>query len=122
MLTDDELAYMREVQAEHRPTPATLNAFSRTADGMGGKTDSWGAGEPIMVRIDAGPDALPRAAAARYEGPLAMITMDLIDVRAGSRITISATEVYQVVSEGDTDRWATAQQVVAKRIAFPAVV
>lgn len=123
MLTDADLAYMRSTQAEHRPTAAFLESFSRTPDGYGGTTEGWNSpGDPIMVRIDAGPDAIPAAVAARYDGPLAMITMDLIDVRAGSRVWVSATEVYQVVSEGDTDRWATAQRVVTKRIAFPPAV
>lgn len=121
MLTEDDLAYMREVQAEHRPTAATLEAFGVTQDGMGGRTEGWTTpGNPIMVRINGNPDAIPTAVAGRYEGPLAMITMDLVDVRAGSRIVVSPTEVYQVVSEGDMDRWATAQQVVARRVAFPA--
>jgi len=74
-----------------------------------------------MVRIDGRPDEIPANIADRFQGGTAYkITTDLVDIRAGDRITVSATEVYEVVSEGDTDRWATAQVVWAQRVTFPA--
>ena len=50
-LTDDELAYMREVQAEHRPTAATLTRQGKVSDGMGGWTTDAGVPQPIQVRV-----------------------------------------------------------------------
>ena len=120
-LDDDDLAYMREVQAEHRPTAATLSLRTAVPDGAGGRTLGWGAGEPVAVRIDGTPDKVPEAVSARLEGGTAVkITMDLLDVRSGDRLTVSASEVYEVISDGDPDAQATAQVVWARRIVFPA--
>lgn len=122
-LSADDLAFMRETQAEHRPTAATLSVQVNQPDGAGGRTRTWGAGEPIQVRIDGTPDEVPEVVSARLEGGSAVkITADLIDLRAGDRITVSATEVYEVISDGDPDRWASAQVVWARRIVFPARV
>lgn len=119
-LTPSELAYMRETQAEHRPTPADLTTQTLTPDGAGGRTRVWGAPAPIAVRIDGQPDEIPANIADRFQGGTAYkITTDLVDIRAGDRLTVSATEVYEVVSDGDTDRWATAQVVWAQRVTFP---
>lgn len=120
-LSDADLAYMREVQAEHRTTPADLARQVLAADGSGGRTRTWGAAVPVMVRIDGQPDEIPAAVAERLQGGTAyLIVMDLADVRSGDRLTVSAAEVYELVSDGDTDRWATAQVVWAQRITFPA--
>ena len=120
MMTEADLAYMREVQAAFRPTAANLQSRTSGPDGMGGRTDGYGADQPIMVRIDGSPEAIPTEIAGRYQGgSLVMVTADLVMLRSGDRIVVSATEVYQIVSDGDPDRWATAQQVVAERVAFP---
>lgn len=119
-LSDADLAFMREVQAEHRPTTADLTKLTETPDGSGGRTKAWSAPAPVGVRIDGQPDEIPTAVAERVQGGTAYkIVMDLADVRLGDRLTVSASEVYELVSEGDPDRWATAQVVWAQRIAFP---
>lgn len=121
MLTADDLAYMRETQAEHRPTAADLSTRTTVPDGMGGTTASWSDPVPVMVRIDGQPDQVPVNVAERLEGGTAYkVSMDLVDVRAGDRLTVSATEAYEAVSDGDPDRWATAQVVWFRRTAFPA--
>jgi hypothetical protein len=117
-LDDGDLAYMRETQAEHRPTPADLSTKSEGPDGMGGRTEVWGPGSPIMIRLD-GAEEPPADVASVNQGPLTKITMDLVDVRSGDRITVNPTEVYLIVTDGDPDRWQTAQVVWARRIAFP---
>lgn len=120
-LTDADLAYMREVQAEHRPTPADLTLQVLAGDGSGGRSRTWSVATPVMVRIDGQPDEVPAAVAERLQGGTAyQIVMDMVDVRSGDRLTVSATEVYELVSDGDPDRWATAQVVWAQRITFPA--
>lgn len=124
-LTDAELAYMREVQAEHRPTTATLRRRTATRTATGGSTTGWeapGDGEPVMVRISQAEDEIPEVLASQYaqEG-LSKITLDLVsDVRSGDRLDVSAVEGYVLVTDGSNDAWDTAQVVWGRRDLFPA--
>lgn len=122
-LTADELAYMRETQADHRPTEAALVRRVVTQTATGGQRDSWpGEGEPVAVRLNSAPDKVPDVLADRYGlAGLAQASMDLVlDVRAGDRLALSPAEVYEVVSEGEPDAWTTAQNVWLHRLTYPA--
>lgn len=120
-LTAEDLAYMRMVQADHRPTPADLRHRTSVNDGLGGRTDTFGPVQPVQVRLDGTPDEVPASIADRAEGgTLVHVVMDLVQVYRGDTLTVSATEAYEVVSEGDPDRWNTAQEVWARRTVFPA--
>jgi hypothetical protein len=120
-LDDADLAYMREVQAEHRPTAATLSRQVTTRTPTGGSTSTWDEGTPVDVRLSAPTDEVPAALAERYGvAALVKVVLDLVsDVRSGDRLTVSPTEVYQVVTDGTPDRWATAQVVWAVRQTWP---
>lgn len=114
---------MREVQAAHRPTAATLLRKGTTRTATGGQTSGYTtAGVPVNVRLDGTPDKVPAALGGQYEGgTLTKIVMDLsVDVRAGDRLNVSATEGYELVTDGDPDRWATAQVVWSRRYLHPA--
>lgn len=121
-LTADELAYMRETQADHRPTEAVLSRRSSGRDATGGQVDTWDDGDPVAVRVNSSPDRVPEALAARYGlAGLAKVSMDLVlDVRAGDRLVISPAETYEVVTEGEPDAWTTAQTVWVNRLTYPA--
>lgn len=122
-LTPEELAYMRQTQAEHRPTEATLSRRTSVRTPSGGSTDSWVPDEaPIDVRIDSAPDEIPEALAARYGiAGLAKATLDLVhDVRSGDRLTVSPEQVYEIVTDGEVDAWTTAQVVWMNRLTRPA--
>lgn len=121
-LTDEELAYMRSTQAEHRPTEATLARRVTTRSPSGGSVDTWDDEQPVQVRIDAAKDKVPEALAARYPiAGLAKVSMDLaLDVRSGDRLTVSPTQVYEVVTDGEVDEWTTAQIVWVNRTVRPA--
>lgn len=121
-LSDEELAYMRETQAEHRPTAATFDRRTTVRSKDGGMVDAWTGAEPIQVRLDAGKDSIPTALAEQYGlASLTKIVLDQArDIRSGDRVTVSPSEVYQVVTDGDPDRWATAQVVYGVRQTFPA--
>lgn len=121
-LTADELAYMRETQAAHRPTEATLSRRTSGRDETGGPVDDWSDGDPVAVRLNSSPDRVPEALAARYGlAGLAKVSMDLVvDVRAGDRLIISPSETYEVVTEGEPDAWTTAQNVWVNRLTYPA--
>lgn len=118
-LDADDLAYMRETQAEHRPTQATLRRRAEVPDGMGGTTTSEGDPQPVAIRVSQA-DEVPDVLAERYGVGLAQVTMDLVTVTAGDAIRVSPTEAYEVVSDGPIGAWTTAQQVLAVRTAWPA--
>lgn len=117
-LTDEDLAYMRETQAEHRPTQATLVRRTETPDGMGGTTYTNGEPTPVAIRVAQAED-VPEVLADRYGAGIVTITMDLAIVTSGDRITVSPTEAYEVVSDGAIGEWTTAQVVLAVRTAWP---
>lgn len=122
LLTPEELAYMRETQAMARPTEAALSRRSSVRSPSGGSTDTWGPDQPLDVRIDSGKDKVPEALAAKYGiAGLAKASLDLVhDVRSGDRLTVSPSEVYEVVTDGELDEWSTAQIVWLNRLTRPA--
>lgn len=117
-LTAEDLAYMRETQAEHRPTEATLTTRNETSDGMGGTTVADGPAQPIAIRVSQ-EDEVPEALADRYGVGVVSIVMDLVVVTSGDRITVSPQETYEVVSDGTVGVWTTAQKVWAVRTTWP---
>ena len=117
-LTADDLAYMRETQAEHRPTEATLVPRNETPDGMGGSDVTDGDPQPVAIRVSQA-DEVPDALADRYGLGVVTVTMDLATVTSGDAIRVSPTEAYEVVSDGAIGAWTTAQQVYAVRTVWP---
>lgn len=117
-LTSDDLAYMRETQADHRPTPATLVPRIEASDGMGGTTPGDGEAQPVDIRVSQA-DEIPEAVADRYGANVVSIVLDLVPVRSGDQISVSGTEKYEVVSDGDQGEWTTAQVVLAVRTHWP---
>jgi hypothetical protein len=122
LLTPEELAYMRETQAEARPTEASLTRRTTTRSPSGGSVDAWTDPQPLDVRIASAKDKVPEALASRYAiAGLAKASLDLVhDVRSGDRLTVSPTEVYEIVTDGELDEWSTAQIVWLNRLARPA--
>lgn len=120
MLSPEDLAYMRETQAEARPTAAELVRRSQGPTGSGGRSDSWAAPEPIQIRLDGKESSIPAQVVALVGTSKAVkIVLDLVEVRSGDLIRVSGVEEYQVVTDGDPDQWATAQVVWAKRTKVP---
>lgn len=120
MLSADELAYMRETQAEARPTEVQLRRRIQATTASGGRSDTWEDPEPVAVRLDGVPSNVPAAVVAVLGAAKPVkITMDLVDIRDGDTLEVSPTEVYQAVTDADPDRWATAQVIWAKRIKWP---
>jgi hypothetical protein len=121
LLEPEDLAYMRETQAEARPTEAQLRRQTQGTSPSGGRTSGWSAPEPVAIRLDGTPSNVPAAVVAVLGSAKPVkITMDLVDVRDGDTLEVTATEVYTLVTEADPDRWATAQVVWAKRTKWPA--
>lgn len=120
LLTEADLAYMRETQAETRPTSAEL--FSRTdarPDGMGGRLDGgWpnlDDGTPVAVRIaqigdnTASDDVLQNLATRYAASDLRKVVCDLTPLRPGDLLhDLDRGRWYEVVSEGKPEAWTTA--------------
>lgn len=120
MLSEDELAYMREVQAEARPVPASLKRRVQGTSPSGGRSDDFQDPEPVDIRLDGRAQNVPASVLAVVGGGRPIkVTMDLVDVQAGDLLEVSTVEVYRIVTEADPDRWATAQVVWAVRTTFP---
>lgn len=122
LLTPEDLAYMRETQAETRPTEAILFPATSQSDGMGGRTSTVSNadadGQPIQVRVNDGNDAtqsddIPQDLAGRYGTTnLYKFVTDLVMIQPGDRIRVVATSrLYEVVSDQETQEWSTAQVV-----------
>lgn len=118
MLDAEDLAYMRETQADARPTAASLVPRTESPDGMGGTDTQDGTPRPVMVRV-AQADRVPEPLASRYGVGVVTITLDLTVVTSGDAIRVTPTEAYEVVSDGAIGVWTTAQQVYAVRTVWP---
>lgn len=118
LLDDEDLAFMRETQAEARPTEADLRrAIPGASDGMGGVTEAQlGDPEPIMVRVyrnmNLQSNTVPATLGEQYGANLVKLTTDLVNITTGSTVT-TATRVYEVVSGSSVEDWDTAQVVWA---------
>lgn len=120
LLDGEDLAYLRETQAEVRPTEVSLvRASASTSDGMGGTTSGgWAEAVPLQVRIVQGnqtSDDLPQDLADRYaNADLVKITADLVPLGHGDYLhDATRGRWYQVVSDGLPQDWSTATQVWA---------
>lgn len=119
LLSPDDLAYMRETQADARPTEAQLRRRTQGPTPSGGRADAWGDPVPVNVRLDGNESNVPATVVAAVGGGKAVrVTMDLVEVRSGDTLTIGQA-VFQVVTDGDPDEWATAQVVWAKQTKHP---
>lgn len=116
MLTDDDLAFMRETQAEARPTEAQLIRVTQGASPSGGRGETRAEPVPVNVRLDGKEKAVPNVVAAVVGSAKAVkITMDLVAVKVGDIVKVGAAE-YQLITEADPDEWVTAQVVWSKRV------
>lgn len=124
LLDDDDVAYMRETQTGTRPTSAELFRRTRGRDGLGGSTDTWpGPGIPVDVRVkraadNSSSDEVPQNLADKYDATqMAKVVMDLVPCSEGDRLhDVDRDRWYQVVSDGSTEEWSTAQRVWVVRI------
>lgn len=113
---------MRATQSEARPTMANLLRKTSTRSSTGGTVEGWAAPEPVTVRIDGEGDEVPSDLAGRLEGGtgVKLAIHHGLDIRDGDKLEVDpASEVYEIITDGDPDRWATAQIVWARRLKFP---
>jgi hypothetical protein len=120
LLTPEELAYLRQSQDDARPTPAVLRRRVQGTTASGGRANSYAADVPVTVRLDNTERRVPaQVTAIAGAGKAVKITMDLVECQSGDLIKVSETEVYEQVTDGDPDQWATAQVIWAKRTVSP---
>lgn len=120
LLDPEDLAYLRETQSEARPTEAQLRRRLQGTTASGGRGDTYQDAEPVDIRLDGRAQNVPASVLAVIgSGRPIKVTMDLVEVQAGDLLEVTEVEAYQIVTEADPDRWATAQVVWAKRTKFP---
>lgn len=119
MLTDDEIAYMRETQDEARPTRAVFRSRVETPDGMGGADITPGEPVPVTIRVAAARNVPDSIAQSRQGSTILTVTMDLALCRPGDTLTVTPDEEYEIVSDGSIAEWTTAQRVYAVRLTWP---
>lgn len=135
LLDADDLAYMRDTQADAMPVTAVLfpginrgpegvGTGQTISDGMGGRLHVGDLGDPqtgvpIIVRITRMTDntsggTIPSDLGAKYgASELWKLKVETdTTVVTGDRI-VSAGVTYQVVSEGDQGSWTTARTIWA---------
>lgn len=132
LLTQADLAYMRETQAESRPTTLVLQRIRSQRSASGDSTRApVGVAELLQARVWDTPDEVPQALADRFEGgTLVKMSIDIVpDVRSGDLLATATPDgslgvdpSYVLVSDGEPDEWATAQIVWARRTDRPARV
>lgn len=119
LLDDGDVAYMRETQADVRPTAADFYPWSdRVPDGLGGHITGFpdlDDGQPVQVRIvrvndNTSSDDLPSDLAGKYgASDLRKVAMDLVTVKAGDLLhDLDRDRWYELVSGVETQEWTTA--------------
>lgn len=109
-LTPDDLAYMRETQADHRPTEASLVPQASSSTPLGGRNRTGGTGVPIAIRIDS-EAKIPESIATEFGVNVVRVTADLVPIVSGDLLVVADVGTFKVVSSGDTDSWTTAQRL-----------
>jgi hypothetical protein len=119
LLDAEDLAYMRETQTEARPTEGLLLRRTQGVTASGGRGNTYAEPEPIGVRLDGKESSIPAQVVALVGKQKAVkLVVDLMEVRSGDQIKVGGA-IYEVVTDGDPDEWATAQVIWAKQTQAP---
>ena len=115
MLTDAELAAMRDAQEAVLPDEAAVYRRVRTTDSHGGQIETWPEvthtyGCRLSYRGI--PSAYISMAAARNQVPLMVTFSQGADVLAGDRLSINGGAAVSVIGIASGGEWETAVRAV----------
>lgn len=121
MLTDAELAAMRETAEAALPDSAVITRKTTVSDGAGGGSVSWAASGTVDARLSdrAGNEqlfgtGLPGTAIFAQTDAILTVAHD-IDLRQADRVTVDST-TYEVLAVLDQAAWTLAQRAAVKRV------
>jgi hypothetical protein len=117
MLTATDLARMKAVQADFRPDSATIRTRTQTADGQGGRTDTY---TTTVVACRLRPMSAEQT--ARFADQLAGVSGWVITLPVGTAVDEGdvlriATVDYSVIGVTDKESWCTAVRAYARSVA-----
>ena len=119
-LSAAELAQMRAAIGELLPDTCNLLEVSRTSDGAGGWSETWGTvtgGSALACRLDfrdAGRESVTNASLTPYQSGILSIAYDA-PISTNYRVEIGA-DVYAVKGENTDQSWLTVRQISVERV------
>lgn len=121
MLTADELAGMRAVQAAALPGTCDIVAKTALSDGMGGRTESWSTvASAVACRLSpmrALGANVEAVVMERFQGrSLWQLTIPITQAISHTDRVVVAGTMYEVVEARDGAQWETARRVILARV------
>jgi head-tail adaptor len=117
MLTDNDLADMRQAVGELLPATCHILSLSQTSDGQGGFTDTWGtATANVSCRLDykRGDERVFGATNQPYNGFVLSLPYDST-ITAVNRVKIGSTQ-YNVTMVDNGKSWAAVVRCAVEAI------
>lgn len=116
MLTDAELAAMREQAEEALPDSCVIQRKTRTSDGGGGGSVSWAASGTVDARVGqtAGTEQLLDAQLVGQVDAILTVPHDA-DLRQADRAVVDGT-TYEVLSILEHAAWTLSLRAAVKRV------
>lgn len=117
MLTDAELAAMRETAEAALPDSAVIQRRTTVSDGGGGGSATWAASGTVDARIgqSAGEESTIGNAQLVGQTDAILTVAHGVDVRAADRVVIDA-KTYEVLAVLDQAEWTLAKRAAVKRV------
>lgn len=119
MLTDAELSWLRAAVEETLPNTCVFYSPTKTSDGMGGNTITWGAVGTVLARIDPVINAYGRenlgAAAIRDYSRFTLTVPHDTTLQANWRVVVNGG-TFNVVGVGTANSWALDVRAYVERI------
>ena len=115
-LTAKELAVMRSVIADLLPETCQVLTVTRTSDGQGGMTETWGTAATTTCRVDwkSGIETVQGGAVQPYRRCIITLPYDTT-VAEGYRLQVD-TDVYAVTSVDNGKSWDACLRVEADKV------
>jgi hypothetical protein len=119
-LTAAELEQMRNSIAELLPDTCDLLSATRTSDGAGGWSDTWGTvsgGSALPCRLDfrdPGKEAISNASLTPYKTGVLSLAYDA-PISTDCRVQIGGKQ-FNVTGENTNQSWLTVRQINVERV------
>ena len=112
----DELSGMREAINQLLPDTCDILSVTRSADGEGGWTETWGTASTVSCRLDMvqGREALAGGAVQPFTAYMLSLPYDAV-ISAANRVQHSSV-TYNVVSVNTGQSWKAVTRVSLERV------
>jgi len=117
MLTDAELAVMRDAVLELLPDTCNILSLTETSDGAGGWSEAWGtASAGISCRVDyrSGREVITGGALMPYQSAVISMPYD-VTITPANRVEVG-TSIFSVQAVNQAQSWQVVTRVTAELI------